>query len=327
MISSIEMTRFRGIREGKLEDLSPLTVLVGPNGCGKSTVLDALLIGASPEPGGGIARVVRRHQGVHEGPSWLFWRGKHSTSATLSLTTESGSTRQCVMQLRREADERATTIDCSFPGMRANGTSVRFVRGKANHDVYILAIEGISGIHLIESHTERLQPPLHELYSESTKTGLREEAKATISAIVPDITDIEILTEQNKPILYLTYKDCAIPVALAGDGIHALVRVTFELAARPEGVVLFEEPEVHQHPRAIHQTVRAILAAVRRGAQVVLTTHDLDLIDSLLGESTDEDLERFSVYRLHLDDGVLKSHRMPGSEVAFARGEIDQDLR
>ena len=46
MISSIEIKNFRGIQDGKLENLTQLTILVGPNGSGKSAILEALLIGA-----------------------------------------------------------------------------------------------------------------------------------------------------------------------------------------------------------------------------------------------------------------------------------------
>ena len=73
MISSIEISRFRGIREGRLDDLTPLVVLVGPNGCGKSTVLDAMLIGASPKPQAAIKLVTERHTGVPNGTRWFFW--------------------------------------------------------------------------------------------------------------------------------------------------------------------------------------------------------------------------------------------------------------
>ena len=59
----------------------------------------------------------------------------------------------------------------------------------------------------------------------------------------------------------------------------------------------------------------------------MLTTHSLELIDALLAASSPEDLEKLSLYRLQLQAGVLKSSRLPGPEVAFARGQIEDDLR
>ena len=47
----------------------------------------------------------------------------------------------------------------------------------------------------------------------------------------------------------------------------------------------------------------------------------------LLAESNEEDLARFSLYRLQLRDGVLTSSRLAGPDIAFARSEIEDDLR
>ena len=47
VIQSVEIKNLRGIREGKLDGLTALTILVGPNGCGKSTILDALFLVSS----------------------------------------------------------------------------------------------------------------------------------------------------------------------------------------------------------------------------------------------------------------------------------------
>ena len=78
----------------------------------------------------------------------------------------------------------------------------------------------------------------------------------------------------------------------------------------------------------MQQAARAICAAVARGIQVVLTTHSLELIDHLVIESrAREALDQLSVFRLQLTDGCLKSYRMPGEEVAFARNQIEDDLR
>ena len=59
----------------------------------------------------------------------------------------------------------------------------------------------------------------------------------------------------------------------------------------------------------------------------MITTHSLELIDCLLAEASKDDMGNLSVYRLSLDQGELRNLRIPGSEVAFLRTEIEDDLR
>jgi len=313
VISSVEITRFRGIREGNLEDMTPLVVLVGPNGSGKSTVLDALYVGASEEPGHAAQEAVGRHGGVAHGARWALWRTESSKTALITVTTSAGSSRRCELIARKPAQLQCAPVRDAQPGRRRPGQ--------------FEALEGVSGVRLLDPRVFEKQPALHALYTKTVEQGRRQQAKAIIVEVVPYAKDLEILTEANQPIIHLVFDDHSVPIALAGDGIYSLLRISLELASRPGGVVLLEEPEVHQHPGAIRQTMRSILAAVRRDIQVILTTHSLELIDCLLAESSEEDLERLSLYRLQLDNGALVSHRMSGAEVSFARTQIENDLR
>jgi predicted ATPase len=185
----------------------------------------------------------------------------------------------------------------------------------------------VQEVRLVEPHAYDSQAPLHQLYTHAVEQGRRKEARESISEVVPGTLDMAILTEGDAPIVHLVFANYSVPAALAGDGIQSLLRLTLELTARSGAVVLVEEPEIHQHPGALRQSARAILAAIHRGIQVVLTTHSLELIDALLAAASPEDLEKLSVYRLQLQEGILKSHRLPGAEVAFARGQIEDDLR
>ncbi|HUT89080.1 MAG TPA: AAA family ATPase [Thermoguttaceae bacterium] len=330
MISSVEITRFRGIREGKLEDLTPLVVLVGPNGCGKSSILDALYIAANSDPGDAIPRVVERHPGVNDGPRWLFWRAGQQSPAETVVHTTKGSQSHCRLHLQRASSGWAISwrVECKTGKASSSGRGdVQFHRdGKLESTASGIAFREIPSVRFLHGDSDTTAP-LHQLYSESRRTGRRGETKGLIVELIPAVEDLEILTEGNSPVLYFVYKEGAIPAALAGDGIYALVHVALELAACAGGLVLLEEPEVHQHPGAIRQTMRAILAAVRRDIQVILTTHSLELIDCLLAESSDEDIEKLSLYRLELQDGLLISRRLPGSEVEFSRTEVEKDLR
>jgi hypothetical protein len=172
-------------------------------------------------------------------------------------------------------------------------------------------------------------PPLHDLYSGIGERGEREALLDLVAGVVPGLVLIEVHTDQGDPRLNLTFADGSVPVAMAGDGIRALVRMSLELYAHPEGAgtVLLEEPEAYQHPAAIRASGRAIVEAVRRGIQVILTTHSLELIDALLDHLKPDELDQLSLHRLVLDEGSLRTSRLSGSEVRLARGDIEEDLR
>jgi predicted ATPase len=329
VIRSIEIKGLRGIREGQLADLTPLVVLVGPNGSGKSTILEGLLIGASPASNEAIARAVQRHRGVNQGARWLFWKGGEAESLRIVVTSERAR-RTCELVRSRAQSQQQTVIKFLLEG--GERMEMRFAPGNVSDwgGAPAGVFDRIQDVRLVEVHTTDLQLPLHQLFTKTVEQGRREQARAIITDLLPKFTNIEILTEGDTPILELVFQDRSVPAVLCGDGIQSLLRLALELASLPGGLVLLEEPELHQHPGALRQSARAILAAVRRDIQVILTTHSLDFIDSLLSESTvggHADLDKLSLYRTALKDGRLLATRYSGSEVALARGEIQDDLR
>jgi predicted ATPase len=331
VIRSVEIRGLRGIREGKLTDLSPLVVLVGPNGSGKSTVIEGILIGASPVTAEGIVEVIRRHEAGGSGPRWLLWRAGEREPTEIAVVTTSGLYRKCELQLKRGTPAHETLITFAIV---QSGSPLQsgFIRGektkyRSHHPSVFLPLQDVPEVHLVEAYPAAFQRPLHELYTKAVQQGRRKEAVGIISEVFPGVSNVEILTEHGEPILHFVFADYSVPATLAGDGIQSLLRLSLELAASGGGVALLEEPEVHQHPAAIRRSARAILAAVRRDIQILLTTHSLELIDALLAESSEQDLARLSLYRLQLQDGTLKYSRLPGPDIAFARSEIEDDLR
>ena len=128
------------------------------------------------------------------------------------------------------------------------------------------------------------------------ESGRLKDVIGVLNEVVPGLRDIRILTEHSdatdRPIVHLVFDAYSIPAALAGDGIHALLQLGLELISMSAGTMLLEEPEAFQHPVAMRQTARVILAAVRRNVQVILTTHSLEFIDVLLAEANDEDVRK-----------------------------------
>lgn len=363
MIRSVEIKGLRGIREGSLSDLTPLVVLVGPNGSGKSTILDALLIAANPRPPDAIGQAVERREGVSacEGARWLLWKAGQEGQAEISVRMDSG-VRSC-MFLIAGSSKNHTAIQGKVRDEDTNGKTnelqinVNFQAGQPpGRYGYFIPLGDVPEVRFLDPRAVSLRTPLHQLYTKAVEQGLHIEAIKSIQALIPDVNDILILAPEDVPIVYLNFGASvvggyAVPAALAGDGIRLLLHLTFELATLPGGLVLIEEPEVHLHPGAMRECARAILTAVRHRIQIVLSTHSLEMIDALVGESSDDDLKQLSLYRLQLQAGVpelpsspgkgaglgsweivklagtLKSSRVAGPDVAFARMEIQDDLR
>ena len=340
MIQSIKIKGLRGIREGDLADLTPFVILVGPNGCGKSTVLDAILIGASAYPLRGVEAVVRRHEGGGIGPRWLFWRaGEHGPAKIITHNIASESIAVCDLRIEQGQTEATSEIilqvhkdggqnEPGRPFTRIQDGRINCVNNKLTGGETSYTGAGLEAeVNLIEPYSSSSARSLPDLYTDIVRKGRRKKAIEIFAELVPGFVDIEILTENGVPILHFVFEDHSVPVTLGGDGIHSLLRQSLELAASSGGVALLEEPEVHKHPGAIRQSALAILAAVRRQIQVILSTHSLELIDSLLSACSDEDLKSLSLYRLLLQGGKLISSRLDGPDVAFARAQIEDDLR
>lgn len=333
MLSFVKIQNFRGIQSGMLDDLTPLVVLVGPNSSGKSTVLDALMIGGARDPKDAVTRAAQRRHAVNPKAarkpveeadySALYYRS--SSIAEIWVKTQRGGRRVAIQPGGNAALVRWKTS--AAPRLDGWDTPVeQFLR--QGHDVAgAMVLPNVQNVGIVDSRNLSGARTLEELYTLTSQRGLRKEVKSFITEMLPDVEDLEILAPKNVPTLHLNFSDYALPIGLAGDGVQLLLRLVLALTALPETTVLLEEPETHMHPGAIRLVANAVHGAVARGVQVVLTTHSLELIDALTLGRPVGDLEQLSVFRLALDRGILKSTRLGGQEVALARSSIEDDLR
>ncbi|MBI2299588.1 MAG: AAA family ATPase [Armatimonadetes bacterium] len=327
MITSVDIKHLRGINDGRLEGLTPLTVLVGPNGSGKSTVLEALYLGAHSNPVAAVETVIVLRGGVPDGTRWLVAGCSKAAEVCVAVTTTAGAGTprryryydaggaggglRCVLGAE-EPMERGVFITCDDGGRWSADRPVE------DH------VPGISEVSLVDLGDKKQATYLPDVFSSRHPLTGRDPAEF-LRSVLPELKTVEILTHSGRPVLHLTQTG-HVPAPLSGDGIHALTRIVYEVAAPAGSVVLLEEPEVHQHPAAFRASARAIVAAVREGVQVVLTTHSLELVEALLAEARDV-LGDISVYGLVLRDSRLISARFPGEEARFALVQIGEDLR
>ena len=341
MITSVEIERLRGIREGKLEDLRALTVLVGLNGSGKSTVLDALLLGAHDEPGVGIGVVGVRRRGSPRPARWLFTGGQAGSTAVVRVRCGDSTERSLRMEWHEgrepEADEPVKKREREqygavvwwAPADDEKQHSATLFAGDDYRAQDQQPIPGTLGskVRFLDAMHRRRRVGLPQLLRQALELGTLGVVKELLASALPGFRNAQVLPDSGTSVLYLELESGALPVEQTSDGIRWVTTLCFELAIMERGLLLIEEPETHLHPGFMALSARAIVAAVRAGAQVVLSTHSLEFIDHVAAAMRAEDITKLAVHQLSLEGGVLVSSPLVGEDVAFTRFRLDADVR
>jgi predicted DNA-binding protein with PD1-like motif len=311
VIRKIELHNFRGVLDGAVELATPLTLLVGPNGSGKSSVLDAILLASNESHHRGMESITERRHSDGREERWTVHGGEGH--AQIRLTTDI---------LTREVTVTAGMGRVSIDSASKGFLRKLFTQPIPSSDKFELP----SPVHLVEPYMSA-KSSLADTYTLAAEQGRRAEVEALVAELVPDVKHVEIMSRGGKATVYLTYADASRPAALAGDGVQLLLKMGLELASLSGGVALLEEPETHLHPAAIGIAAKTSLVAMRRGVQIIATTHSIDMIDAIVAGATASDLNKLSLCRLRLTDGQLACSCLSGPDVAFSRSDIQDDLR
>lgn len=340
MITSIAIENLRGIADGKLEGLAPLTILTGPNASGKSTVLDALLAGASPDIENAVGEAVARHGLRSGGARWMIRGSKKTCQVHLEDSSGVRWARSfqwfpyCTGSLQEQLWKKgAQKPYSSVSVMESSDGSVESsaVIGFGSDDQSVGDWSGrrtSSSVEAIELIDPGIPQPLHRDYSQVVKAGREEVVEQAMRGVLPEFEEFVLLVgDGDIPELHIRSGDTPVPLPFSGDGIQAFAQVVVQAAMVSGGILLIEEPEVYLHPRGIWRVAEFLLELARFGIQIVLTTHSLELIDALIGQAKSDDVEKMALFNLKLDKGHLKTSRRAGEDLAFARQEMETDLR
>ncbi len=348
MLTRLHIQNYRGIRDLTLESLARLTLLVGENGAGKTSVLEAIaLLGSAGRPGA-VAPIAatRGPEGRVPGAEnlrdfvWLpMFRGLDATSPIV-VTAKDGLDASS-LTIRMEAAEETTISE-----LRRDGPFVAAVEET-------LFFEYTRGAEVFESRAllgadERMHaqqprdlpaprftflPPGSGLASQDAmKLGaLRHEKRSdflldALSGLDSRIRSVEENSSSGAPAIYCDLEGFPRLMSLSslGAGLARVARYLIAIASTPGGVVLIDEIENGLHHGALFTAWKAIRSVAERfDAQVFATTHSWECIRAAhdaLG------VEEIHLARIEREEGIARAVQY-SDEALGAALEFEMEMR
>lgn len=348
MITEVEIRDLRGVHEGTLGELSPLSILVGPNNSGKSTCLEALaLVGAGIDAARVVKMLLRRGGPAHHALELAAFGEAKTSTITVKKAVEGGGVETIPWSMTRGFARDANhflmtqSLGLGEPAI-AVATHLWHMQGTAYLDpsgktsTTFASPPGSTppesspfDFALVDVEAVRQQGALEDAYSSIQQAGKVESVVASLKGSMPTLTDLRILKAGDDFLLHTVHgKARLIPAYVAGDGFKRYLEIAAAVYRVPRGVVLLEEPESFQHPRYVRELTALLLDVAASGTQVVLSTHSIELIDSLLHAAQGPTATPYpTVHRLRLVDGVLRSVALSPEVARTSRDDLLEDLR
>ena len=317
MIRTLTLRNFRGVREGELR-LAPLTVLVGPNNSGKSSVLEALFLAPNPLRivrylGGGNRCAAEALRTIHSrvGESGYGFLLHNYTVGECEIKCDGYSLRMRVDRdyINLFVRSPSSTEPTRIGALSLSGNTSATAEGDVREKVYL---------------GERVVMFTHALLGEYFGFVRREWIRITNSGIAIRVAGelSELVSERYVDMTFEPFMGGSfslyvlleggrrVRVGDLGDGaqIYLIARIVCELE-RPT-VLLWDDVEAHLNPRAILRLAEWFSELVEGGTQVIVSTHSLEATGII---SAVNDYSK--ILLLSLRNGKLEGREMSAEEV------------
>jgi hypothetical protein len=304
MLSELEIERFRGFEQIRVPDLARVNLIVGANGVGKTSLLEAVEIlerdsnaiwsvpmrrreFVLPESGSALADV--RH---------LFYGHVFEVGASFSLRgrgPHGEQTLTCKLVESRSIDLRRGPLIAPLD-IGAAGASVLTLQVERPGDAELMEV-GPDGrmdrYHRADRNPAKVDTPVRfvgpgeadfrYLVQLWDGVALKPEEVSVVDALRIIEPRLERLASGGTGMrAKLKGFDQPVPLASMGDGTMRMLHLSLELVASAGGFLLVDEIGTGLHYSVMERMWRLVLATARRlDVQVFATTHSDDCVAAL----------------------------------------------
>lgn len=348
MIKKLEINNYRKIQDLQLCDLRKINIFVGPNNCGKTSILESIILSSTFEDLDLLVNtLIARYYGFNTSYfKAIFPIGKKpmvsfetQIDEKILKTNISYSTHQ---KIRKEEVTHVTdTVELQF--------SYEYDRNvKKEEAVGLYKIRFIDNGNEYSVETEKDNENRREIkipckfvsFSRYASNGtlieevdkvlnqnLRKELIQILNIFDDEIQNFEILGQERVIKIFKANEERPLTLNDYGNGMYkAFYIATSALLAR-NGVLLVDEIEAGIHNKALADFITRLLkVCTDNQVQLFLTTHSLEAIDIIL-EDCKEQLEETAIYHIRNKNDKTLAKRYSGNKLFDLRNEIGFDVR
>lgn len=344
-IQNIIINKFRGIKALALDNLCPITIFLGENSVGKSSVLESLFMVTGPNNPFMSLQVtsLRAHTGTDLNEvRYMFYDSDLSNSPQMTALFSDSETREIrlvpsytlgdtidanqIVHMGNN-NQMLTGITSEFviqsgeTNFTGKSTFERTQEGKLSPTLDPNYQESINSVSL---SSYNLNFNLFNIYEELVKNGRKDVILTAIRLFDERINSIEATKEG----LYIGYDHLSnmVPLNMAGDGVQKYLSIALYAFHPSTDIILIDEIENGLHFTAHQKLWKCIFASAKElGKQFFISTHNKETLTCLssIARMNDEYSKMLEVITLTRDADKIVPYHLSGYGLS---GAIENDI-
>ncbi len=311
MIKDIEIVKYKGFENLKLENLSQVNIISGENNIGKTALLEALFL---------YNKILEPYD---------FLEGIYSLNLFLFIAKtrdiQENRIKKYLKNINIIIGSNELKLDIKYKSTyifsekekeevkRFNQDYNDFIVSYTNDDLHLYPIDNIP-INNIVSHnyidsSKPTNKRLVELYSNIQSKGIQHKFLTYLKLLDDDIQWIEPQLLDDEMLLRLNLNNPVRSLISSelGEGTNRYIEILCTLLSDPNGTVFIDEIENGIHYTKLYDIWKAILEiAEKENIQLFVTTHNLESIEALNEASEAMKFDEISSIKLQKDkDNII----------------------